>query len=227
MQADSDEGSSIEPAAALLLARFPGSEEVSKATCRRFLRAWKGDVDGATSGIQKYLEWRKEVRPEDITVADIKNELATGKGGPHGFDRCGRPVIWAFAGRHDKNARDIEETVKLILYSLETAISTGEKNGIEQVCFVFDLSGFGRKSMDYEVVKRLFLLLANYYPERLGQVLLLNAPKVFNVFWRVISPYIDPVTFKKIQFVSKNVFHEFIEPAMFPQEMAEMLEQTS
>jgi len=206
------------------LASCPGSG-VSEAACRRFLRGWKGDVDGAASGIRKYVEWRKETRPGDITADDVKRELATGKGYPHGLDRCGRAVMWAFAGRHNKNTRDIEETVQLILYSLERAIKTGEEHGVEQVCLVFDLSGFGTKNMDYEAVKRLFMLLANYYPERLGQVLLLNAPGVFNVFWRVIRPYIDPVTFKKIQFVSKGALSDFIEPALLPPEVINMLER--
>jgi len=209
-----------------LLERFRASGttdadlSVDAAMCRRFLRAWKGDLAGAVSGIENYLEWRKTVRPANITPEDVRVELASRKGYPHGLDRCGRPVLWAFAARHDKHTRDAEETVKLILYCLEKTIRNGEENGAEQVCLVFDLSGFSSKSMDYEVTKRLFLLLANYYPERLGQVLLLNAPSVFGAFWRIIRPYIDPVTFEKIQFVSKEALREFIDVDMLPREVA-------
>lgn len=198
-----------------------------EATCRRFLHARKGDMEAAAISIRKYLEWREEARPSDITANDVKAELATGKGYCHGYDRCGRSVVWGFAGRHDKYTRDVEATVSLILYNLETAIKTGEERGTEQMCLVFDLSGFGPKSMDYEVVRRLIELLANYYPERLGLVLLLNAPSIFNVFWRFIRPYIDPVTFDKIQFANKDVLYSFIDPVMLPDEVADMLEHAA
>lgn len=203
------------------------SLQLDEGTCRRFLTAYKGDIDGATEGLQRYVQWRKEMRPADITVEDIKVELATRKGYVAGLDRRGQPILWAFAGRHDKNIRDVDETERLILFSMERAVKLGNSSGSEKICLVFDLSGFGPKSMDYEIVKRLFLILARFYPERLGQVLLCDAPSVFSVFWRVISPYIDPVTFQKIKFVRKGELSEFIDPWVLPQDDVRMLELMS
>lgn len=143
---------------------------VNVATCRRFLRARKKNVAVATIALQKYLDWRKDARPAEIIADDIKIELASGKGYTHGVDLGGYSMIWSFAGRHDKSQRDIEETVNLILYNMESALATGEKRGVDKICLIFDLSGFGYKSMDYEVTNRLFQLLADFYPERLDRL---------------------------------------------------------
>merc|ERR1711948_153025 len=102
--------------------------------------------------------------------------------------------------------RHLEATVNLILYNMETAIEAGERRGVEQICLVFDLSGFGPRNMDYEVVRRLIQLLADYYPERLGQILLLNAPAIFSVFWRVIRPCIDPVLSRRSNLPARACF---------------------
>jgi len=205
-------------------ARVHPKVELDEAICRRFLRARKGDMDAAANGIRKYVEWRETAKPGDLTAEDVKVEMATGKGYFHGQDRCGRSIVWAFARLHDKRTRVADETMNLILYNMETAIKTGEERGVEQICFVCDLAGFGSKNMDYEVTTRLLSLLSDCYPERLGQILLLNAPTIFNVFWRVVRPCIDPVTFKKIQFASKGVLCDFIDPAMIPRDAADLIE---
>mmetsp|Transcript_84247 Transcript_84247/g.176302 ORF Transcript_84247/g.176302 Transcript_84247/m.176302 type:complete len:375 (+) Transcript_84247:80-1204(+) len=209
-----------------LVARFECSPlldaglTVDSGTCRRFLIAWKEDVEGATRGLKKYVEWRRRVRPAELRPTDFRHEMATRKGFAHGLDQYGHPIVWAFAGKHDKNKRDIKETEKLILYCLEEALRISQRcSGAEKVCLVFDLSDFGLKSMDYEVVKRLIIVLANYYPERLGQVLLWNAPIVFSGFWQIISPFIDPVTFRKIRFVDDAALMANIDRSVMPVEV--------
>lgn len=44
-------------------------------------------------------------------------------------------------------------------------------------------------------------ILQDHYPERLHKFVLLNAPTVFYVFFKAISPFIDPVTREKINFI--------------------------
>jgi hypothetical protein len=48
------------------------------------------------------------------------------------------------------------------------------------------------------------LMLQNHYPERLGVLILVDAPFLFRAFWKVISPFVDAKTLKKVVFVSGN-----------------------
>ena len=38
----------------------------------------------------------------------------------------------------------------------------------------------------------------NYYPESLWKMFLINAPAIFRGIWKIVSPWIDPITRKKI-----------------------------
>ena len=44
-------------------------------------------------------------------------------------------------------------------------------------------------------------IIQNHFPERLFKAYIVRAPWIFSAFWTMISPFIDPVTYKKIQFV--------------------------
>ena len=46
-------------------------------------------------------------------------------------------------------------------------------------------------------------ILSDHYPERLGSAWMVHASWSFTFFWKAISPFLDPVTKKKIFFISK------------------------
>jgi hypothetical protein len=48
-------------------------------------------------------------------------------------------------------------------------------------------------------------ILQNHYPERLAASLILNVPLVIQVFFKMISPFIDPVTRDKMKFNPKPI----------------------
>ena len=45
-------------------------------------------------------------------------------------------------------------------------------------------------------------ILQEHYPERLAVAVCYNPPWIFAVFWKAISPFIDPNTYRKIRFVN-------------------------
>mmetsp|Transcript_173340 Transcript_173340/g.550254 ORF Transcript_173340/g.550254 Transcript_173340/m.550254 type:complete len:349 (-) Transcript_173340:216-1262(-) len=190
---------------------------VDDATCRRFLRARKGNLVDAAASLQKSVHWREEVRPGDITADEVQREMATGKGIVHGWDKTGLPILWVFLGRHSRAGRNAQETVKFILYSLEQAVRIAESRSLEQMCVVVDLSGFSTRSMDFEVTKSLFNILKHHYPEHIGKILLWNAPFVFGMFWNIVRNWIDPVTENKVQFVSGDMLFELVDRAEHPE----------
>jgi hypothetical protein len=45
-------------------------------------------------------------------------------------------------------------------------------------------------------------ILQDHFPERLAVAVCYNPPWIFAVFWKAISPFIDPATYRKIRFVN-------------------------
>jgi len=191
---------------------------LDKKVCSRFLVARKGHLGKATRGLRKYQAWRKAAKPALVTLADIPREFATGKAKHHGLDLAGRPIVWVCVCRHDRWSRDIEECIRLFLFCLEGAIHAGEASSMEQVTFVFDLMDFGARNLDLDLVSRFLELLVKFYPERVVQVLLWRAPRMFPMFWKVIRPVLDPDTFQKCKFVSEAELPEFIDPKQIPED---------
>jgi len=86
------------------------------------------------------------------------------------------------------------------VYTLERAVACLPP-GQDKLCWVIDFSGFSTRLTglsNMQMSKRTLHLLQNHYPERLGMAILLNAPFVFTVFWKLVSPFIDENTKKKV-----------------------------
>jgi hypothetical protein len=130
----------------------------------RFLRGRKLIVEDAFNDMVHHVTWRRENRVDEIQPEDFPNEKKKGLAYIHGHDKVGRPVIYAFVQKHDKEDRDIEEMKKMIIYTLQKAVSLSPPN-LEQQAIVFDMTGFSMKCMDFELVKLLVDILQINFPE--------------------------------------------------------------
>lgn len=187
----------------------------------RFYRGRKQDEEKAYRALQKHLEWRKNnhVNMIDEKVELFEKELTSGKIVVDGVDHHGRPAVFIYARKHNKNDRDLEAMKYLIIYTLEKILKKANPEE-ERIMICFDLNGFSYSCMDYDVVKLLVEILQFNYPDTLHVALVINAPFIFSACWVIIRPWLDPVTAAKALFVKKEQLLEYFPAENIPEELS-------
>ena len=117
-----------------------------------------------------------------------------------GFTKSGFPVIYMRPGRDTNDDNDLK--FKYLVYTLERAVAHLPP-GIDFLCWLIDFKGFSTKltgMSNLQMSRRTLHVLQHHYPERLGQAVLLNAPTMFSIFFKIVSPFIDEKTKHKVAF---------------------------
>ncbi|EPS66668.1 hypothetical protein M569_08110, partial [Genlisea aurea] len=185
---------------ALVQAEDPSSVEVDDSMIRRFLRARDLDVEKASAMLLKFLNWRKEFVPNGFVSPDeIPNEIAQNKVFMQGHDKTGRPIVVAIGCRH-KPAGNLDEFKRLVTFTLDR-ISARMPTGHEKFTAIADVKGWGYSNLDIRGYLAALHILQDYYPERLGKLYMVHVPYIFMAAWKMVYPFIDNVTKKKIVFV--------------------------
>ncbi|XP_066377535.1 phosphatidylinositol transfer protein CSR1-like isoform X3 [Miscanthus floridulus] len=163
-------------------------------------------------------------------VLEVKERLArenpglpTGRNGRDDDDM----VLWFLKDRKFSvdeavskltKTQDPVENQKLCAYLVEKAVSR-LPSGAENILGIFDLRGFRVENGDLQFLKFLIDVFYYYYPKRLGQVLFVDAPFVFQPMWQVVKPllksYASLVRFCDAETVRKEYFKEETVPLDF------------
>ena len=68
-----------------------------------------------------------------------------------------------------------------------------------QLIWCVDFTGYSiAKAPPFSTSLQVLQTLQNHYPERLGRAIPYNPPRIFGVFWSMISTFFDPVTATKV-----------------------------
>lgn len=165
----------------------------------RYLRATSWKVDQAETRLKATLAWRREYGTDKKLTADyISVENETGKQVILGWDNEGRPCQYLRPSKQntDRSDRQIEHLV----YMLERTIDImppGQETLALLINFAETKSGQGATLAQG---KQTLYILQNHYPERLGRALVTNVPFMIWGFFKLITPFIDPLTREKIKF---------------------------
>ncbi|PON57019.1 CRAL-TRIO lipid binding domain containing protein [Parasponia andersonii] len=187
---------------ALVQREDPSSKEVDDLMLRRFLRARDMDIEKASNMFLKYLNWRHSFVPTgSISASQIPNEIAQNKLFMQGFDRNGRPIILVYGGRHKQlKLDDFKRFVVLCLDKICARMPRGQ----EKFLAIGDLQGWGYANSDVRGYLGALSILQDCYPERLGKLFLVHVPYIFMTAWKMVYPFIDKNTKKKIMFVENK-----------------------
>lgn len=113
---------------------------------------------------------------------------------------------------------DIVENEKLCVYLVEKAVSELPV-GVEEILGIMDLRGFRIENSDVSYLKFLIDVFYYYYPKRLGQLLFVDAPFVFQPIWQLVKPlmrsYASLVRFCDAKTIRKEYFTEETVPVDF------------
>lgn len=206
----------------------PSSKEVEDGALRRFLRARDLDVEKALNMFLKYLNWKRNFVPNgSISPSEIRHEIQQNKMFLQGWDKKGRPIALLLAARHFQHEGGVDEFKRFIVYLFDKII-TRMPPGQEKFIVIGDLKGWGYANSDIRAYLAALSLVQDYYPERLEKLFVVHAPYIFMTAWKVVYPFIDPKTRKKMIFVDnkslKSTLLEEIDESQLPATLGGKLE---
>ncbi|KAL9993783.1 putative CRAL-TRIO lipid binding domain-containing protein [Helianthus debilis subsp. tardiflorus] len=73
--------------------------------------------------------------------------------------------------------------------------------GQEKFVSIADIQGWGYTNSDVRGYLAALSILQDYYPERLAKMFVVHVPYVFMAAWKMVYPFIDEKTKKKVSFV--------------------------
>ena len=171
----------------------------------RYLRADKWNVDQAATRLKNTLAWRREYNIKKLTPDYVGIENETGKQLIIGWDNDGRPCQYMRPSKQntERSDRQIEHLVFMLERSIDM-MPAGQETLTLLINFAETKSGQGATLSQG---KQTLYILQNHYPERLGRALVTNVPWYIWTFFKLITPFIDPLTKEKIKFNEDSGTH--------------------
>ncbi|KAL4943615.1 hypothetical protein BDV06DRAFT_189510 [Aspergillus oleicola] len=164
----------------------------------RYLRATKWNTSEAVARLQRTLTWRREYGIEKLTPDYISIENETGKQVLLGYDIHGRPCLYLLPS--NQNTEKSDRQVQHLVFMLERAIELMPADQ-ETLALIVDYSQTkSGQNASIGQAKDTVHFLQNHYPERLGRALVINMPFIIMGFFKIVTPFLDPVTREKLKF---------------------------
>ncbi|KAF2288415.1 hypothetical protein GH714_007298 [Hevea brasiliensis] len=181
--------------------------EVDDLMIRRFLRARELDVEKASTLFLRYLSWRRSFLPNGfISPSEIPHELAQNKLFMQGVDKKNHPIVVLFGAKHKPYKGNLEEFKQC-------------QQDRKSLWPLQILKG-GYANSDVRGYIAALSILQDCYPERLAKLFIVHVPYIFMTAWKIIYPFIDSKTKKKINFVEnkklKSTLLEDIDESQLP-----------
>mgnify|MGYP003386642783 CR=1 FL=1 len=176
------------------------------STYLRYLRARSYDIEKSKNMLESTLKWRNEINI--INMNEWKETLmlehSTGKMYVRGYDNEGHVIL--YMKPKYENTHNHDGNIKNLIYTLEkVSICMRKDKRQEKMVLIIDYDGFSLlNSAPMKTSMETLNILQNHYPERLYSAYMCRPPWIFNTFWNMIYPFVDPVTKQKIHFIKNS-----------------------
>ncbi|CAH2048909.1 unnamed protein product, partial [Iphiclides podalirius] len=187
----------------------------SDTTLLRFLRARDFNVEKAREMLSQSLLWRKKHQVDRLLSEYETPEVVKQyfPGAWHHHDKDGRPLYILRLGQMDVKGllKSIGEDglLKLTLHVCEEGLKLLEEatrsseHAVQAWSLLVDLDGLNMRHLwrpGVRALLRIIQIVEANYPETMGRVLIVRAPRVFPILWTIVSTFIDENTRSKFLF---------------------------
>ncbi|CAF0772327.1 unnamed protein product [Didymodactylos carnosus] len=186
----------------------------------RHLRARKWNIAHTIKSIRDMIQWRidnhvdsiLEHLPTSLRMDHLRRIVPSAN---HGYTKAHRPLYIEKSGQMhvDKilNWFTTEELLQCHIYWLEFNCQLARQRSrqvgkhVETFAMISDLNGCKPEIRKVLHLFKQFLYIDDtYYPERLGQMFVVNPPLIFPALWNLVKHWLDPVTKAKIIVIKKG-----------------------
>ncbi|CAD7927866.1 unnamed protein product [Amoebophrya sp. A120] len=192
---------------ALLHAEYP---DESTATISRYLQARNFVLPKARDMLSSHRAWRSTLGEINRENTDFSPALKTGCWTCLGFTANGEPILFVRAGLWNPHEYSLDQYVRYVVYFVERICSIVDDNAATSYPFcrgfliLFDLKGWALWHAKYfKYLQQLINITQDHNPQRLAKAYLINAPQIFNAAWKVISPWLNERTRRKVAFLKQ------------------------
>lgn len=152
----------------------------------------------------------------------------------HLKDKFGRPIYINEVGKINVDqllkVTTIERMIQFHVYEWEKLIrdmypkcSSHVGHKVFQSFSIVDLKGLSYKQFNKTTrsfLKQITKIDQEYYPEHLGQMFIINAPKIFSMIWSVVKLWLDKRTLAKIKVYGSDYrekLYHYVDPHDLPE----------
>ncbi|CAL8138186.1 unnamed protein product [Orchesella dallaii] len=179
----------------------------------RWLKTRDMDVEKTKEGLLQTYKWRQENKIDSI-LQEYTADPELVKLFPYqivGYDKESCPILIHDVQKHnpkkiiDKYGK--EGLVKFADYNIEKIAQACRDKNVQQIFIIIDAKKFTFKQMTAPGATELALdevkRLETHYPDGLKQLVVVNAPKVAKLAYKIVKPFVAENTIKRVKLFPK------------------------